>query len=123
LETLSPGQHFAGRNRQRRMTAQLDEAFQIVWRERLLEPDDVVCRQHLRCLESPFVAVRPELLAAAGIHHELDIWADRVARRSDEQFIGLPIAAAERPPAEFDGFEASRRRLLEFLAQWARFIE
>ena len=44
-EALPARQHLAGRDRHRRVAAQLDEALEVVRRQRLLEPDDVVVRR------------------------------------------------------------------------------
>ena len=108
-KALPPRQHLAGGDRHRRMAAQLDVAFQIVRRQRFLEPDDVVVGEHLRRFQRPLVAVRPKLLAAAGIDHQLDVRPDRVAGRLDQQLVGAAIAPAERTPAQLDRLEAARR--------------
>ena len=52
-KALPARQHFAGRDRQRRMAAQLDEAVEIVRRQGFLEPDDVVVGEHLGRLQAP----------------------------------------------------------------------
>ena len=67
--------------------------------------------------------MRPELLAAAGVDHQLDVRADRVAGRLDEQLVGLRVAPAERPPAELDRLEAAGDGVLQLLAQRVRLVE
>ena len=61
--------------------------------------------------------MRPELLAAAGINHQLDLVADGIAGRLDQQFIELPADAAEWPPAHLDRLEPTAELLAERLAQ------
>src|SRR5205823_14820767 len=89
----------------------------------LLEPDDIVPRQHLRGPQRPLVAVRPEGVAAAGIDHQLHTGADRLARRADEELVGVRVAAAERLPAELDRLEAAAGRLPQLLAKMIRLVE
>src|SRR5262249_61184822 len=71
----------------------------------------------------PLVAGRPDRLAAAGVYHQLDPPADRVAGRADQQLVDLAIAPAERTPAELDRLEAARHRLLQSLAQQRGVLE
>src|SRR5205814_94904 len=110
-------------DRQRRLPPQLDEALQVIRRQRLLEPDDAVVRQHFGRFQGPLVAVRPELFAAAGVHHQFDVRADRVAGRADQFLVGAAVAAAERAPAELERLEAAGHGLLQLLAQARRLVE
>src|SRR5262249_55299487 len=99
------------------------EPFQVVGWQRLLEPDDVVVGEHLRRLQGPLVTVWPELLAAAGVHHQFDAGADGVAGGADQLFVRLAVAPAERAPAELDGLETAGDGLAQRLAQWFRLVE
>ncbi len=65
----------------------------------------------------------PELLAAAGIDHQLDVGTDGFARGLDEQLIRLAVAASEWPPAHLNRFETTAHGLLEFFPQLGRFIK
>ena len=57
--------------------------------------------------------MRPELLAAAGIDHQLDAVPDGFAGGPDEQLVKLPIPSPERSPAKLDRFESSAHRRFE----------
>ena len=54
----------------RRVLAQLREVLEGIGDERLLEPMHIVVGEHVRRVERPFVAVRPEGIAGAGIDHQ-----------------------------------------------------
>jgi hypothetical protein len=106
-----------------RAARQFDVALQVVGGERFFEPDDVVVGEHFRRLAGPVHAMRPELLASAGIDHQLNVVSDGFAGRSHQQFVELPVSPTEWPPAHFDGAEAARNDVLQRLAQWVRLVE
>src|SRR5205814_550020 len=72
---------------------------------------------------SPIEAMRPELFAPAGIDHQFNFIANRLPRRSDEQFIKLPIAAAERTPAHLDRLEAAAHDISQQLPERVGLVE
>ena len=112
--------HLAAGDRHGRDPRQLDVAVEVVGRQRLLEPDDAVVGEHRRRVPGPVRAVRPELLAAAGVDHQLDVVADRLAGGPHQQLVELAVAAAERPPAQLDRLETPLDDALERPAQAAR---
>src|SRR5262245_5315035 len=65
----------------------------------------------------------PELLAAAGVDHQLDVWADCLAGCADEQFIIFAVTPAKRPPAQLDRLETTCHRLLKLFAQRTGLVE
>ena len=67
--------------------------------------------------------MRPEGVAAAGIDHQLDAGADRLAGGADQQFVGVRVAAAERLPTQLDRLETAGRRLPQLLPQPVRLVE
>ena len=122
-EALPPRQHLASRDRHRRVPPQLGEPGEVVRRQRLLEPDHVVGREHLRRPQRPLVPVRPERVAAAGVHHQLDPGSDRVAGRPDQQLVGLLVPPAERLPPQLDRPEPAADRLRQLPPQRVRLVE
>ena len=55
---------------------QFGKAIEVVGLQGLFEPGDAVVAEHPGRLAGPADVVRPELLAAAGIDHQLDVVAD-----------------------------------------------
>ena len=119
-ETLPARQHFTRRDGHRRVPAEFDEAREVVRRQRFLEPDHVVVREHLRGAERPLVAVRPELLAAAGIDHQSRRPGPTVSRAVRTS--SSSVFASRRPngfqpslialnPRATAGFNFSRKRI------------
>src|SRR5438093_53157 len=88
-----------------------------------LEPDHAVLGQHRRRAERPLEAVRPELLRAARVDHQLAVVADRVARGLDELLVVGIAAAAEGPPAELERPEPARLGREQDLAQAPWLVE
>ena len=123
LKRLAARKDFAGGDEDWRILLEFGEAIEIIGLERLFEPGDAVLTEHFGRFAGPANVVRPKLLAAAGIDHQLNIVADGVAGRFDEQFVELPADAAEGPPTHFDGFEAARKLLLELGAEQRRIVE
>src|SRR4051812_16864535 len=105
------------------MSAEFGETRDIIRWQRFLEPRDVVGGEHLGCAESPFVAMRPVRFTPTGVDHQLNVWADCLAGRADEQLVGLVVVAAEWLPAELDGFEAASDGMAELFAQGIGFGE
>src|SRR5207244_9944190 len=73
--------------------------------------------------QRPLVAVRPKLLAAASVDHDLDVGSDRVAGGLDEQLVRFRVAPTEGSPAELDRAKAARDRGLQLFAQARRLVE
>ncbi len=88
------------------MFAQFFEARQIIRGKGFLKPDDVVAGQHTGRFDGPLVAVRPELLRATRIDHQLDIGADGLASGFDQQLIILATDPAKLVPTQLKSFEA-----------------
>ena len=122
LERLPAREHLAAGDRHGRMLAQLHVVLERVGIERLLEPVHVVVGEHLRGVERPLVAVRPEGIAAAGIDHQARVRADGLARGPDDRLIRGGIAPAERPPADLERAEALRLHREQVIAQLRRLV-
>ena len=119
---LAPGEDFTAGNGQRRVFGQFHVTLEIIRPQRFLEPGNLVVRQHPRGLQSPFVAVRPEGIRTAGVHHQFDTGTHRFARGLDDGFIGLPVAAAERAPPDLEGPESPAEPVFQRGSQYFGFI-
>src|SRR6185369_16311171 len=123
LERLAARQDLPGRDKDRGGLPELLEARHVVRSERLLEPHDAVVAEHLGRLAGPGDAVRPELLAAARVHHQLDVVAHRLARGLDQELVELPAHPAERAPSHLDRPEAARSLREEPVPEDRRILE
>ena len=83
----------------------------------------LIVAEHPGRFARPAYAVRPELLAAAGIDHQLDFLTDCFPRGRDQSFVELAADSSERPPAHLDGPKAAFELLLQLIAQDVRLVE
>ena len=98
-EGLPAGQDLAAGDGYRGGVAQQHVIVQVVGMERLLEPVDIVCGEHVRGARRPLVVLRPEGVARAGVHHQERVRPDGLARRAHDGFVHRGSCRARMVPS------------------------
>ena len=102
LKRLSACQDLATCDGNRRPAAQFDVIVHRIRSQRLFKPGDIVVGQHLRRSQRPLVALRPEGIAASGIHHHQRVRADGFPRRANDRLIQFRVVPTKGSPANFE---------------------